>query len=72
MQLFFLDPFWYMTWFLWPYRGDTDGILLYSLQLWYDYIILLQNVEWVLGNLRKKSDEINALFAGKTIDRLGV
>ena len=35
-------------------------------------IILLQNVEWVLGNLRKKSDEINALFAGKTINRLGV
>ena len=35
-------------------------------------IILLQNVEWVLGNLRKKSDEINALFAGKMIDRLGV
>ena len=35
-----------------------------------DYIILLQNVEWVLGNLRKKSDEINALFAGKTIDRV--
>ena len=33
-------------------------------------IILLQNVEWVLGSLRKKSDEINALFAGKTIDRL--
>ena len=37
-----------------------------------NYIILLQNVEWVLGNLRKKSDEINALFAGKMIDRLGV
>ncbi|CAH3152605.1 unnamed protein product [Porites lobata] len=28
------------------------------------FVAIFKNVEWVLGNLRKKSDEINALFAG--------
>ena len=55
MQLFFLDPFWYMMWFLWPYQGDTDGILLYFLQLWYDYIIYFRMLSGYLEILERKA-----------------